>query len=325
MAKLLITAKMIMSELERREIAVTGEMPESVSMLSFMYGGKQRLLMGCTPDFASAISVPICRSKLMTEWVIKRDTSIPLPKTALHESDAASAAFLAEHGRIVVKPQDGAHGQGVSVNVTTQAHMHHAIATAKEHSKTDTVLLQEMIDGKDLRVLVIDGNAVAAVYRIPPSVVGDGTSTVRQLIDGENATNSDRGEVAYTSRLNKIDTDAAIRYLGNDSESIPGSGVSVQVVGTANIGTGGEAHECFSELPEVLIQHAIDAATAARAFICGVDFIYDAETGKYALIELNSSPSFGLHAHPSTGNAITVAVPYVDALIAHYDKEARHE
>lgn len=322
MAKLLITAKMIMSELERRGIAVTGETPESVSMLSFVYGGKQRLLMGCTPDFASAISVPICRSKLMTEWIIKRDTSIPLPSTSLHESDESSAAFLAAHQRIVVKPQDGAHGQGVSVNVTLEERMHSAIASAKEQSKTGTVLLQEMITGEDLRVLVIDGKAIAAVYRRPPHVIGDGATTVRELIRIENESNSDRGEVGYTKRLNKIYTDAAIRYLGNTIESVPAKGESVQVVGTANIGTGGEAEECFNGLPQALIQHAIDAASAARAFICGVDFIYDSATGKYALIELNSSPSFGLHAHPSIGNAVDVVVPYVDALIAKYDREA---
>jgi cyanophycin synthetase len=321
MAGFMVTARMIMSELEARDIVVDAAMPERVSVLSFEYNGKPRLIIGCTPDFSSALTIPVCRSKMMTQWLLSRTTSVPLPATLVYTTDAEAEAFLHRYGVLVVKPQDGAHGNGVTVGVDTMDKLLPAVALARQYSATGRVLLQQMVSGRDVRVLVVDGAVVAATYRIPASVVGDGTSTIRQLIDTENQTNPDRGEKPYDKRMNRIDVAAATRFLGEAMEVVPAGGEKVTVVGTANIGTGGESHECLDELPEVLTRHALDAATAARSFICGVDFVYDSTTGAYYLIELNSSPSFGLHAFPSVGKPTDIAPLYVTALLKRYDSE----
>ena len=314
---------MIIAELQKRGIDARAEMPEAVSMLSFEYQGQSCLMMGCTPDFSSAVSIPICRSKLMTEWIVRKETDVPMPATLSHATWDESVAFLNQYGNIVVKPQDGAHGRGVTVGVSDEDGLRTAIESAREYSQSDTVLLQELVIGKDVRVLVIDGDVVAAVYRIPPTITGDGTRTIRELIEAENLSNPDRGDSPYVKKLNKIDLQAAERFLGAQIDTVLSSGEQVTVVGTANIGTGGEADECLAELPESMKQHAVDAAGAARAFICGVDFMYDSTTGTYQLIELNASPSFGLHMFPSKGQAIDVARIYVDALLKRLGNNPR--
>lgn len=321
MARLMVTARMIMSELEARGILVDAAFPERVSVLSLEYKGRPRLIVGCTPDFSSALTIPVCRSKMMTQWLLSRATSIPMPATQAYINDEGAEAFLCQYGAVVVKPQDGAHGNGVTVGVDSMPKLLQAVATARQYSTTGIVLLQQLATGQDVRVLVIDGAIVAAAYRIPAYVVGDGTNTIRRLINKENLTNPHRGEKPYEKRMNWIDIAAAERFLGGAMEDIPADGERVTVVGTANMGTGGESHECLRELPETLQGHALDAAAAARAFICGVDFIYDATTGEYVLIELNSSPSFGLHAFPSSGNPTDVAQLYVTALLKQYNRE----
>lgn len=321
MAELMVTARMIVSELEKRGLNVDAEIPESVSMLSFEYAGKPRILMGCIPDFTPAVTVPICRSKLMTRWAVSRYSNVRMPDTILYATDDVAYEFLERVGSVVVKPQDGAHGNGVTVDVRTRDALDQAVIIAREASDSGTVLLQQMVHGDDVRILVIDGRIVAATYRLPPTVVGDGTHTIRELIMRENESNPDRGTRPYDKRLNAINITAAERYLGEQLDEVIDAGVTRAVVGTANIGTGGEAHECLSELPEAMKRDALAAAAAARAFICGVDFMYDRESDEYYLIEMNSSPSFGLHASPSKGAPVDVVVEYVDALLARYDKE----
>ncbi len=323
MAELMVTARMIVSELEKRGLTVDAEIPESVSVLSFMYAGKPRILMGCIPDFTPAVTVPICRSKLMTRWAVSRCSDVRMPDTVSYDTAEAAHAFLERVGTVVVKPQDGAHGNGVTVGVRTPEVLDRTVVAAREASSSGTVLLQQMVKGNDVRILVLDGRIIAAAYRLPPVVVGDGTHTIRELIVRENENNPERGSRPYDKRLNAIDIAAAERYLGDRIDTVLAKDDRCAVVGTANIGTGGEAHECLSELPEAMKQDALHAAAAARAFICGVDFIYDPQSGDYYLIEMNSSPSFGLHAVPSRGTPVDVAAQYVDALLTHYDKESR--
>ncbi|NCU37675.1 ATP-grasp domain-containing protein [Candidatus Saccharibacteria bacterium] len=320
MAKLMITARAIVAELEKRGIVVVAEMPERVTILSFIYAGSRRTIIGCTPDFSSALTIPVCRSKLMTNWLLTRDTDIPLPASTVYTDMHMAQEFLTQQKVIVVKPQDGAHGDGVTVGVCEQEHLLWALNIAKDHSTIGSVLLQQLVHGKDVRVLVLDGKIVAATYRIPARVIGDGERSIKELINYENDSNPNRGKQPYDERLNQIDINAANRYLGDDINRVPERDEEVTVVGTANIGTGGEAHECAGELPETLKAHAIKATQAVKAFICGVDFIYNPETGRYYLIELNSSPSFGLHMWPSQGNAVDIAPLYVDALLARYAK-----
>jgi hypothetical protein len=183
-------------------------------------------------------------------------------------------------------------------------------------------LLQQQVSGNDLRILIIDGQLAAASERVPASVVGDGSSTIMQLIEKENITNSLRG-VNYEKPLNKIDVDSALQFLGESVlHTIPKKGESVQVVGTANIGTGGHAINRTDAVPAAIIDEAKKFASSTGVYTCGVDFLYDQSSQSWYFIEANSSPSFGLHLWPTEGEAINVTQIFVTRLLNSYEAQS---
>ncbi len=318
MYKLKATARLIVEELRKRGID-TDIFYADGTIINFLYKSVPHVIVGCNPDISAASSFVVARNKQLTEHLLRKYTSVRLPRTLSYTDDESAHEFLKENKVIVVKPSDGAHGSGVTVGVRTTDSLAGAIELARSRSPSSSVILQQQVTGRDVRILSIDGKIVAAAYRDPAAVVGDGYSMLGELIDRENSENDNRGEVPYEKPLNKISLEAANIYLGTRINHIPTKGEETIVVGTANIGTGGKSVECLSELPVDMLRDAAKAAEIAGCFICGVDFIYNSQEDTYHLIEINASPSFGLHVYPSEGKAIDVSSVYVDHLLARYD------
>ena len=295
------------------------QLPDEATLLLFTYEGKLRAISGTSPDLTSATGRTIANNKYASAQVARR-LDIPLPETLLYEDDAQADAFLRRRQIIVVKPLDAAHGNGVTTSIQSVDQLQKAISSAREQS--DTVLLQQQVSGTDLRVLIIGGALAAVAERVPAKVIGDGQSTIAELITKENDTNPLRG-VNYEKPLNQIDVTAVVRYLGEEGmHRIPKEGESVQVVGTANIGTGGHAVNRTGEIPTQIVDQAVIFAKETGAFMCGVDFLYDQSTQEWYFIEANSSPSLGLHLWPTIGESIDVTTLYVDRLLEQYRQGA---
>ena len=296
--------------------------PEAVAsvrgtMLLFEYAGRLRAINGTAPDLSSATGRTIANNKHLS-YIVARKVGVRTPETVLYESSQQAAAFMRTHGRIVVKPLDAAHGDGVSVGIETEDALRRAVREAQRHSPT--VILQQQVSGADIRVLVAGDTVVAVAERRPAYVTGDGTQTIETLVEQENE-NPLRG-VHYEKPMNVIDVERAKQYVGaRFATEIPAEKTRVQVVGTANIGSGGTAVNRTDTVPPQLCDEAVRFATEVGLFICGVDFMYDETTKDWYFIEVNSSPSFGLHLWPSEGEAIAVADRCVEALLARYDTE----
>lgn len=311
------TVRLIYDELLRRDISVElVPLRWGNTLLLFEYAGVLRAISGTSPDITSATGRTIASNKYAS-FVVAQKIGMKTPETVRYLSNEAAARFLKKHGRIVVKPLDSSHGNGVSVDVTTEKMLGEALEGARCYSTE--VLLQQMVCGADLRVLVIGGRVAGVVERQPASVLGDGSQTLRELIVQEN-NNPLRGE-NYEKPLNKIDIAQAEQYLGLARlESVPGRGEPVQVVGTANIGSGGKAVNRAGRIPKALLDEAVRFATTTGLFVCGVDFMYDEASTAWNFIEANSSPSFGLHTWPSEGEPVDVAKLYVETLLDSYAK-----
>ena len=309
----------IYSALERRNIAVRAvELSDGGTILLFDYAGKQRAISGTSPDLTSATGRTTANNKYVSH-VTAEHIGMPLPQTALYDTDDQAAAFLAAHGTIVVKPLNGAHGNGVTTNIRTHEQLTAALDRARTYSTS--VLLQQQVSGNDLRILVIDGRLAAATERVPATVIGDGKRTVAELIEHENATNPLRGD-NYEKPMNRIASDIATLYIGDDGLArVPATGEHVQVVGTANIGTGGSAIDRTGTVPQELVSAAERFADTIGVYTCGVDFLYDAERQTWFFIEANTSPSFGLHLWPTEGDGVDVTEIFVSRLLASYDKQ----
>lgn len=241
---------------------------------------------------------------------VARKLGVAVPETEVYESEPAAQDLLDRIGQVVVKPLDGAHGNGISLGVGTADALRTAVIVAKEYS--NTVLLQQQVIGGDLRVVCIGGKAVVATRRSPAAVTGDGVHTISQLIDAENSSGK-RGP-DYSMPRNLIHIPAATRYLGERMASVPPAGQEVQVVGMVNMGMGGSAQN----VPLDRFPHAVKAAQAIAQHldlaICGVDFLISDADDALFFIELNGSPSFGLHVYPALGEPVQVHQLYWDWL-----------
>jgi cyanophycin synthetase len=234
---------------------------------------------------------------------------IPMLETALYD-DVVGQELLHKYQKLVAKPRrDTAHGDGVSVNIQTPEALRTAVARAKEFSSE--AIIQPMISGDDYRLLFINGRLAAAAIRRPAVVTGDGTQTVAALITQENQ-RPERG-TNYQGKLNKINVEAAEDYLGEAMQAVPAAGEIYQVVGTANVGSGGTAVDVTDSIDSRMVELGERIVRNLNMPICGVDFMDDPVLGPQ-IIEINACPSLGLHAHPHEGTPRPVASIYLDWL-----------
>lgn len=303
----------IMKELQKRGIEVE-VLDESASLLRFKTPeGQWRLLKSCVSDTSSAVGRFICDHKDVSN-ILARLVGMPLIPSIVYENDDQAAAFLDEHQPTVVKPVNGAHGAGVTVNISTIDDLKKAVEVAKEQDPWNEVLLQKMIHGDDARLLVIGGRFVAAVRRIPAQVKGDGVRSLKELIEHENETNPKR-VTGYTGTMRKIDMESAQSFLKEDINRVPGKGECVQVIGTSNTSMGGVAVDETESIPKGIIKKVEALAAELRLPTCGVDFLIDGK-GDYYFLEINGSPGFGPHIHPHKGESRNVTKLFVDDLLS---------
>jgi len=308
-----ITAHSIKQELESRGYDVSVIQSQKGPILSFMQGDRQRYTLSSSPDLSSGIATVICNDKLAFDQ-LARSLELPIPDTQSYVDETRALEFMERSGSIVVKPVDGAHGNGISTDVSSAESLQLAIRDAKDAYPESEILLQRQVSGEDYRLLMIDGQLVAAAKRVPAMVTGNGVSTIEQLILDENA--GDKRTVAYSDRLCKIDETKAWSYLKQRRSDVPGEGESVQVVGTANIGSGGYAEDVTDDIPQHINELATLLVGSLGAFVCGVDFMHDESSDEWHLIEANTAPSFGLHMNPQKGESRPVVNRFVDALLA---------
>ena len=221
-----------------------------------------------------------------------------MPQTEVVTSLAQAEAFLDRYKKIVVKPADQSHGDGITVNITAKPQLKTALAHATKLSAV--VLVQEQITGDDYRLLFIGGKLAAAAIREPASIIGDGQHTLAELMTTENY-NTLRGE-GYDKTMTNIDVEAANTYLGDDLHTVPAAGQRIQVVGTANIGKGGVAIDVTDAVDPKLAAAAQKIVDHFRLGLAGVDYLVTPE-GQAYLIEVNTVPSLGLHEYPALGQA----------------------
>ena len=211
------------------------------SLVQFGWGSKQRRIQAAEIDTTSAVAESIGQDKDLTKRLLHAaGVPVPLGKP-VNTVDEAWEVALKVGLPVVVKPQDGNQGKGVTVNITDRAQLEAAYQNAAEYG---TVMVERFLPGHDFRLLVVGDQLVAAARREPPQVLGDGQHTVRQLIEQVNL-DPRRGEGHATS-LTKIRLDdiAVARLAMQDltPESVPAKGQRVILRNNANLSTGGTAN-----------------------------------------------------------------------------------
>lgn len=288
------------------------------SMVQFGWGAKQRRIQAAEVDSTSAVAESIAQDKDLTKKLL-RAAGVPVPLgRPVTDVDDAWAAARQVGLPVVVKPQDGNQGKGVTVNINTREHLEVAYKTAAEHGE---VMVEKFLPGSDFRLLVVGNKLVAASRREPPQVVGDGLHTVRELVDIVNQ-DPRRGEGHATS-LTKIRFDdiavARLEVQELTPESIPAKGRRVILRNNANLSTGGTATDVTDDVHPSVAARAVAAAQMVGLHICGVDVVCESmlrplESQNGGVVEVNAAPGLRMHLSPSYGKGRAVGVAMIDEL-----------
>jgi GNAT-family acetyltransferase (TIGR03103 family) len=285
-------ARLIVDEARRRGVSVEITDAEG-GFFRLSSGGRSVVCRESLTELTSAIAMSICDDKAVTRRVVER-AGLKVPEQmSASAGDEEIAAFLERHGKVVVKPARGEQGRGVAVGLETVEEVNAAVAVAREIC--DRVLLEACFEGVDLRLVVIDHRLVAAAIRRPPHIVGDGTSSVRDLIESQS-----RRRSAATGGESNIpldgETERCVAQAGFGLDDVPDKGVEIMVRKAANLHTGGSIHDVTAEVHPALVEAACKASRAIDIPVVGIDFIVKSPGhADYVFIEANERPGLANH------------------------------
>ncbi len=289
------------------------------SLVQLGYGVNQMRFQATITCKTSNIAVDIACDKEETKRMLEM-ASIPVASGSICVDEEDLEHTIKKIGYpIVIKPLDGNHGKGASINLVTWEDAVEGLAHAKKYSRR--VIVEKFITGFDFRVLVIDNKMVAAAKRVPAHVVGDGSHSIQALID---ITNQDpRRGYGHENVLTEIsvdrDTTDLLEKLGYTLETVPKKDEIVYLKSTANLSTGGTSVDVTDMMHPENIFLAERISRVIGLDVCGIDIMAENLTQPLkenggVILEVNAAPGFRMHLAPSEGLPRNVAAPVIDML-----------
>jgi cyanophycin synthetase len=291
------------------------------SLLQLGQGKYQRRVRATMTSLTPALAVDIAGDKKLTTQLLAA-AGLPVPRSEIvwTEQEAVAAAKRIGYP-VVTKPIDGNHGRGVILDLRDERAVRSGFKRSLKEARRKAVVVESFVTGNDYRVLVIGGHMVAVAERIPAHVVGDGTHTVRELVDVTNQ-DSRRG-IGHEKVLTRIKVDETaeqlVRKQGYGLDAVPPQDALVKLAATGNMSTGGISIDRTWEAHEENVEIAEEAARVIGLDVAGIDFLTPdisqpvRETGG-AIVEVNAAPGFRMHTHPTEGEPQYVAKPVIDLL-----------
>ena len=291
------------------------------SLVQLGQGKYQQRIRATITSMTSALAVDIASDKKLTTQLLAA-AGLPVPKSeVVRTADAAVAAAERIGLPVVLKPLDGNHGRGVTLDISDVRTVRTAFDRALEQSRGGSVVVEQMVAGDDYRFLVVDGRMAAVAQRVAAHVVGDGTHTVRELVDLVNA--DPRRGLGHEKVLTRMriddETERLLKEQDRSLDDVPDEGDVVRIAATGNMSTGGSAIDRTWDAHDDNIDIAEEAARVVGLDVAGIDFLAPdiskpvRETGG-AIVEVNAAPGFRMHTHPTEGEAQYVAKPVIDLL-----------
>jgi GNAT-family acetyltransferase (TIGR03103 family) len=284
-------ARIIVDEAQRRGIRVEVIDAEH-GYFRLTHGGRGVTCRESLSELTSAVAMSRCADKRVTARLLQH-AGLAVPAQATAGDRETNEAFLRQHGAIVVKPVDSEQGKGIAVNLTSIEEVETAIEHAAQFG--GGVLLEQFCEGQDLRIVVINHQVVAAAVRQPATVVGDGQSTIAELIDKQS-----RRRAAATGGESRIPVDGETKRClagqGRKLDDVLPFGESLPVRRTANLHTGGTIHDVTDRLHPALKTAAEQASRVLDIPVTGLDFLVPSvEEPDYVIIEANERPGLANH------------------------------
>ena len=289
------------------------------SLCQLGHGSNQKRIQATVTSETSNIGVEIACDKEDTKYLLEQ-AEVQVPRGEIIRRERSLEESCKYVGfPLVIKPINGNHGRGITVNIMNLEDALIAFRAAKEVS--NSVIIEKFITGEDYRLLVINHKLVAAAKRTPAHVIGDGPSTIQELIDKVNE-DPRRGfgheEVLTMITINDL-TKTIIADAGYTLETIIKKDEMLILKDTANLSTGGTAEDVTDIVHPANVFMAERISKIIDLDICGIDLMTTdisqplSDTGG-AVIEVNAGPGFRMHLAPTSGLPRNVAAHVVDKL-----------
>ena len=270
---------------------------ERLDLYQFGHGYRRQWGRATISGKMSSLGYHIARRKNATNELLAAH-AIPVPQQAV-VTDLREAEAVAESISypIVVKPAIGHKGIGVTVGVSNSAELAKAVTSAKKSS--NDVIIELLVPGSDVRLLVVNGQMIAAAMRSAPMIVGDGRSSIENLVRRENAKRAES-----KGRALQIAIDAPLKSMlakaGLSLADIPSEGTKVALRSVANWSQGGVATDVTAIVHPDNADMAVRAALAIGLDVAGIDFITPDISRPYyevggAICEVNYHPGLRVH------------------------------
>jgi len=298
------------------------------SLCQLGYGANQKRIQATVTSETSSIGVELACDKEDTKYLLEQaEIAVPRGDIISKESSLKDACKYVGYP-LVIKPIDGNHGRGITVDINTYEDALEAFNAAKQVS--NRVIIEKYITGEDYRLLVINNVLVAAAKRTPAHVIGDGESTIEDLIIDVNR-DPRRGfgheKVLTQITINNL-TETIIKDAGYNLNSVLPKDEKLILKDTANLSTGGTAEDITDIVHPANVSMAERISKIIDLDICGIDIMTSdiskplSETGG-AILEVNAGPGFRMHLAPTTGLPRNVASPVVDKLFPNQGNTGR--
>jgi len=289
------------------------------SLCQLGYGANQKRIQATVTSQTSSIGVEIACDKEDTKYILQK-AEVEVPRGDIIKTERGLKEAVDYVGYpLVTKPIDGNHGRGITVNIRNWEDALKGFEAAKAVS--NSVIVEKFIEGDDYRLLVIDHKLVAAAKRTPAHVIGDGKSTIQELIDKVNS-DPRRGygheKVLTMITVNNL-TLKILEAEGLNLDDILADGKQLMLKDTANLSTGGTAQDVTDIVHPSLVFMAERISKIIDLDICGIDVSTTnisepfSKTGG-AVLEVNAGPGFRMHIAPTQGLPRNVAANVIDML-----------
>lgn len=300
----------VVAEALRRGIEVSSA--QNGTRVLLRHGGVKHFWRWGHSDLNTQLAVKCVQQKEVASRIL-RGTGIHAPENAVFSADDVDRAWnwAASISPVVLKPHNALQGNDVFTGLDSQRDFEVAFASVSRNSRS--VLVERMHHGEERRCFVLDNRFVAALHRRPASVLGNGTSTIQELVELKNI---DRGRIHKPIELGHAESIRLARQ-GLSFESVPSAGERIYLRGILNIHAGGDAIDTTDELTESernFVEQAAKAFPGLR--LAGMDVLFPRhdEGASPTIIEINHNPMLSMHHFPWRGEARDVASGILDIM-----------
>jgi len=279
-------------------------------------GEKTHYFASSMGDKVTEEAFKICDNKYLTKEYLKKN-NVPTPEGKMFDENAVDEEIIQYAMKIgfplVIKPTNANGGRGVFSNLTNTEDLINAVNHVRNEVGYKEIIVEQYVPGVEYRIIVIGDKVIGALNRVPANVIGDGKSTIRELIRKKNKQRKNNPHLK--TRMIKIDKEVLdlLYYNEYTLDTIPQSGEVVTLRLTSNLTTGGDSVEITDDLNKRLKSIAIEATKAIPGLaLSGIDMIVNDEQNNGSVIEVNTRPGLGGHLFPVKGQARDIPSYIID-------------